>query len=43
MAESPYSDLLGKARAGEVYLNDEAAAYHMYKACDKRQIGRAHV
>ncbi|MBW0269902.1 hypothetical protein ATM97_01885 [Nocardia sp. MH4] len=36
MAESPYSDLLGKTRAGEVYLNDDAAAYHMYKACDKR-------
>ncbi|KAF0849226.1 hypothetical protein [Nocardia caishijiensis] len=31
-----YSVLLGQAKAGEVYLNDEAAAFHMYKACDDR-------
>lgn len=37
MAEStPYSELLAQARGGEVYLNNEAAAYHMYKACDQR-------
>ncbi|MFC4123647.1 hypothetical protein [Nocardia rhizosphaerae] len=28
--------MLGQARAGEVGLNDEQAAYHMYKACDQR-------
>ncbi|APE37608.1 hypothetical protein BOX37_30900 [Nocardia mangyaensis] len=33
---TPYATLVAKARAGEVYLNDEAAAYHMYKACDTR-------
>ncbi|WP_280346720.1 hypothetical protein [Nocardia neocaledoniensis] len=33
---TPYGQLLGQARAGEVYLNDEQAAYHMYKACDQR-------
>ncbi|MDO3651074.1 hypothetical protein [Nocardia mangyaensis] len=31
-----YSALLDKAKSGEVYLNDEAAAYHMFKACDQR-------
>ncbi|WP_278261859.1 hypothetical protein [Nocardia sp. AG03] len=31
-----YSSLLDQAKAGEVYLNDEAAAYHMFKACDDR-------
>ncbi|MFF2085340.1 hypothetical protein ACFVVM_16305 [Nocardia sp. NPDC058176] len=31
-----YSALLDKVKAGEVYLNDEAAAYHMFKACDQR-------
>ncbi|MEV0435388.1 MULTISPECIES: hypothetical protein [Nocardia] len=31
-----YSALLAQAKAGEVYLNDEAAAFHMYKACDDR-------
>ncbi|WP_446225205.1 hypothetical protein ACTWPB_08920 [Nocardia sp. IBHARD005] len=37
MAEpTPYSNLLGQAQAGEIYLNDEAAAYHMFKACDQR-------
>lgn len=37
MADStPYSQLLTQARAGEVHYNDEAAAYHMFKACDKR-------
>ncbi|UGT58288.1 hypothetical protein [Nocardia asteroides] len=39
MAEpTPYSQLLAQARGGEVYLNDEAAAYHMFKACDQRLI-----
>ncbi|MEU3009543.1 hypothetical protein [Nocardia asteroides] len=33
---TPYSQLLTQARAGEIHLNDEAAAYHMFKACDKR-------
>ncbi|TCK00479.1 hypothetical protein [Nocardia alba] len=33
-----YSTLLSQARAGEVYLNDEAAAYHMFKACDQRLV-----
>ncbi|WP_280299262.1 hypothetical protein [Nocardia neocaledoniensis] len=37
MAETnPYTKLLTQAQAGEVFLNDESAAYHMYKACDKR-------
>ncbi|GAD82115.1 hypothetical protein [Nocardia asteroides] len=37
MAEpNPYGQLLGQAQAGEVYLNDDAAAYHMFKACDQR-------
>ncbi|GGN99047.1 hypothetical protein [Nocardia rhizosphaerihabitans] len=31
-----YSQLLAQAKAGEVYLNNEAAAYHMFKACDQR-------
>ncbi|GEM33407.1 hypothetical protein NN3_44140 [Nocardia neocaledoniensis NBRC 108232] len=31
-----YSALLAQTKAGEVYLNDEAAAYHMFKACDTR-------
>ncbi|WP_405148819.1 hypothetical protein OG308_02175 [Nocardia salmonicida] len=31
-----YSALLAQAKAGEVYLNDEAAAFHMFKACDDR-------
>ncbi|MFF2086072.1 hypothetical protein ACFVVM_20030 [Nocardia sp. NPDC058176] len=30
------SQLLGQVKAGEVYLDDEAAAYNCYKACDKR-------
>lgn len=33
---TPYSQLVSQARAGEVYLNDESAAFHMYKACDTR-------
>jgi hypothetical protein len=33
---SPYTQLLGQVRSGEVYLNSEDAAFHMYKACDKR-------
>ncbi|MFC9874929.1 hypothetical protein [Nocardia salmonicida] len=33
---SPYTQLLGQVRSGEVYLNSEDAAYHMYKACDQR-------
>ncbi|MGW6725110.1 hypothetical protein ACWF9G_04315 [Nocardia sp. NPDC055029] len=33
---TPYSQLAAQAKAGEVYLNDESAAYHMYKACDAR-------
>ncbi|MEV0058660.1 hypothetical protein [Nocardia sp. NPDC050718] len=33
---TPYSALLSQAKAGEVYLNNESAAYTMYKACDKR-------
>lgn len=37
MADStPYSQLLSQVKAGEVYLNDEAAAFHMFKACDAR-------
>ncbi|MFE6920300.1 hypothetical protein ACFVAV_04555 [Nocardia sp. NPDC057663] len=37
MAETtPYSQLVAQVKAGEVYLNNEAAAYHMYKACDSR-------
>ncbi|MFD3703417.1 hypothetical protein ACFWUP_09745 [Nocardia sp. NPDC058658] len=37
MSESTaYSTLLAQARAGEIYLNDEAAAFHMFKACDDR-------
>ncbi|NKX87592.1 hypothetical protein [Nocardia coubleae] len=37
MAEAnPYDNLLSQAKAGAVYLNDEAAAYHMFKACDVR-------
>ncbi|MGW6425802.1 hypothetical protein ACWF82_24280 [Nocardia sp. NPDC055053] len=37
MAETTlYSQLAAQARAGEVCLNDDAAAYHMYKACDVR-------
>ncbi|MEU4648093.1 hypothetical protein [Nocardia fluminea] len=31
-----YSALLAQAKSGEVYLNDEAAAFHMFKACDDR-------
>lgn len=31
-----YSALLDRARAGQVRLDDEAAAYHMFKACDQR-------
>lgn len=33
---TPYSTLLSQTRAGEVYLNNESAAYTMFKACDKR-------
>lgn len=36
MSDSPYGQLVTQAKAGEVYLNDEAAAFHMYKACDQR-------
>ncbi|MFC6011021.1 hypothetical protein [Nocardia lasii] len=34
--QTAYSQLLAQAKAGEVYLDDEAAAYHCYKACDLR-------
>lgn len=33
---TPYGQLVAQARAGEVTLNDESAAYHMFKACDTR-------
>ncbi|MFE7718355.1 hypothetical protein ACFU44_04870 [Nocardia rhizosphaerihabitans] len=33
---TPYSTLLSQTQAGEVYLNNESAAYTMFKACDKR-------
>lgn len=33
---TPYSRLVEQTKSGEVYLNDEAAAFHMYKACDTR-------
>ncbi|MFC4375389.1 hypothetical protein ACFO5K_14910 [Nocardia halotolerans] len=37
MSESTaYTQLLSQVRAGEVYLDNEAAAYYCYKACDKR-------
>ncbi|MFE3545216.1 hypothetical protein ACFXK0_19830 [Nocardia sp. NPDC059177] len=37
MADStPYSQLLSQVKAGEVHLDDEAAAFHMFKACDAR-------
>ncbi|GGK40341.1 hypothetical protein [Nocardia camponoti] len=37
MTESTaYSQLLAQVKAGEVYLDDEVAAYFCFKACDKR-------
>ncbi|MGW5315697.1 hypothetical protein [Nocardia thailandica] len=37
MAEpTPYSNLLAQAQSGQIYLNSEAAAFHMFTACDKR-------
>ncbi|MGK8501028.1 hypothetical protein [Nocardia asiatica] len=33
---SLWSQLAGRARAGELYLDDEKAAYLCAKACDKR-------
>ncbi|MFF0544779.1 hypothetical protein ACWEQ0_19875 [Nocardia thailandica] len=35
-AQTSYARLVGEARAGAIYLNDEAAAYHMFKACEQR-------
>lgn len=34
--QTAFSQLLGQAKAGEVYLDNEAAAYNCFKACDKR-------
>ncbi|MEV6258200.1 hypothetical protein AB0L97_33590 [Nocardia sp. NPDC051911] len=31
-----WSGLAGRARAGELYLDDESTAYHCAKACDQR-------
>lgn len=31
-----WSGLAGRARAGELYLDDESAAYNCAKACDQR-------
>ncbi|MEU2036442.1 hypothetical protein [Nocardia amamiensis] len=33
---SVWAGLASQARAGELYLDDENAAYHCAKACDKR-------
>ncbi|MGW5574303.1 hypothetical protein ACWEVD_24165 [Nocardia thailandica] len=33
---TPYSNLLQQAQSGQIYLNNEAAAFHMFKACDQR-------